>query len=97
MVTSSGRCSTRIYFRVSLLLIYFNDRSIDIISTVKLFANDASLFAIIHDTKTTAYELNKNLQKMAEWADQWKMSFNPDLNKQAQEVIFSRKMTKSSH
>ena len=25
------------------------------------------------------------------------MSFNPDLNKQAQEVVFSRKMTKSSH
>ena len=25
------------------------------------------------------------------------MSFNPDLNKQAQEVSFSRKMTKSSH
>ena len=25
------------------------------------------------------------------------MSFDPDLNKQAQEVIFSRKMTKSSH
>ena len=25
------------------------------------------------------------------------MSFNPDQNKQAQEVIFSRKITKSSH
>ena len=25
------------------------------------------------------------------------MSFNPDLNKQAQEVIFSRKLNKSSH
>ena len=25
------------------------------------------------------------------------MSFNPDLNKQAQEVIFSRKLKKSSH
>ena len=25
------------------------------------------------------------------------MSFDPDLNKQAQEVIFSRKTTKSSH
>ena len=24
------------------------------------------------------------------------MSFNPDLNKQAQEVVFSRKLTKSS-
>ena len=38
------------------------------------------------------------MNKIAEWAHQWKMSFNPDLNKQAQEVIFSsRKMTKSSH
>ena len=37
------------------------------------------------------------MQKTAEWAHQWKMSFNPDLNKKAQEVIFSRKMTKSSH
>ena len=25
------------------------------------------------------------------------MSFNPDLNKQAEEVIFSRKLNKSSH
>ena len=38
-----------------------------------------------------------DLQKIAEWTHQWKMSFNPDLNKQAQEVIFSRKMIKSSH
>ena len=29
-------------------LIYINDLSIDIISTVKLFANDKSLFSIIH-------------------------------------------------
>ena len=63
---------------------------------IELFADDTSLF-IIHDAKTTAYELNKDLQKIAEWAHQWKMTFNPDLNKQAQEVIFSRKMTKSSH
>ena len=62
-----------------------------------MFADDTSLFSIIHDAKTTAYELNKDLQKIAEWAHQWKMSFNPHLNEQAQEVIFSRKMTKSSH
>ena len=78
-------------------LIYINDLSADITSTVKLFADDTSLFSIIHDAKTTAYALNKDFQKLAEWAHQWKMSFNPDLNKQAQEVIFSRKMTKSSH
>ena len=28
---------------------------------------------------------------------QWKMSFNPDRSKQAQEVIFSRKLKKGSH
>ena len=43
-----------------LFLIYINDQSIDITSTVKLFADDTSLFPIIHDVKTTAYELNKD-------------------------------------
>ena len=47
-------------------LIYINDLSVDIISTVKLFAVDTSLFSIIHDAKTTPYELNKGLQKIAE-------------------------------
>ena len=51
-------------------LIYINDLSIDIISTVKLFAGDTSLFSIIHDAKTRAYELNKDLWKIAEWAHQ---------------------------
>ena len=78
-------------------LIYINDLSVNITSTVKLFADDTSLFSNIHDPKITAYELNKDLHKIAEWAHQWKMSFSSDLNKQAQEVIFSRKMTKSSH
>ena len=31
----------------------------------------------------------------SEWAYQWKMSFNPDISKQAQEVIFSRKAVKA--
>ena len=75
-------------------LVYINDLSIDIISTVKLFTDDTSPFSITNDAMTTTYELNKDLQKATEWAYQWKMSFNPDLNKQAQDVIFSRKMTK---
>ena len=52
---------------------------------------------MVHDDKTSAYRLNKDLQKISEWSYQWKMSFNPDLNKQAQEVIFSRKTVKSSY
>ena len=33
----------------------------------------------------------------SDWAYQWKMSFNPDLSKQAQEVIFSRKASRVDH
>ena len=31
------------------------------------------------------------------WAYQWKMSFNPDVSKQDQEVIFSKKTSKPFH
>ena len=33
----------------------------------------------------------------SDWAFQWKMSCNPDPSKQAQEVIFSRKLKNVSH
>ena len=36
------------------------------------------------------------MKKISESAYEWKISCNPDLNKQAQEVIFSRKLNKSS-
>ena len=32
--------------------------------------------------------------KISNWAFQWKMKFNPDTNKQAQEIIFSGKINK---
>ena len=35
--------------------------------------------------------------KISNWAFQWKMRFNPDPNKQAQEVIFSRKINNIDH
>ena len=35
-----------------------------------------------------------NLERISNWATQWKMNFNLDTTKQAQEVIFSRKVKK---
>ena len=78
-------------------LIYINDSSENIESTVKLFADDTSLFSVVHDNNTSAEVLNRDLQKISEWALKWKMSFNPDVSKQAQEVIFSRKQAKTVH
>ena len=80
-----------------LFLIYTNDLSKGLSSNAKLFADDTSLFSVIHDSNTSARELNNDLAKINRWAFQWKMSFNPDPKKQAQEVIFSRKSKATSH
>ena len=55
------------------------------------------LFLMWLMTNTSANELNNDLKKVSNWAFQWKMSFNPDPNKLAQEVIFSRKLKKVAH
>ena len=38
-----------------------------------------------------------SLLNIQDWAYQWKMSFNPDRTKQAQEIIFSRKKNATTH
>ena len=65
-------------------------------SNAKLFADDTSSFSVIHDSNTSALELNNDLAKINRQAFQWKMSFNPDPKKQAQEVIFSLKSKATS-
>ena len=80
-----------------LFLIYINDLSDNLSSNVKLFADDTSLFSVTHDVNVSVRELNDDVTKISNWALQWKMSFNPDVNKQAQEVIFSRKTKGDIH
>ena len=69
-------------------LVYINDLSDNLLSAVKLFADDTLSFSAVNDSNISANELNKDLQKISEWAYKRKMSFNPDLNKQVQEVTF---------
>ena len=76
---------------VLLFLIYINDLSENLVSHPKLFADGISVFWYL-----SAKNLNDDLNRINNWAFQWKMSFNPDPNKQTQEVIFSRKIRKSS-
>ena len=74
-----------------LFLIYLNDLSEGLTSLCKIFADDTSLSSKVHNINKSANELNANLEKISQWAYQWKMQFNADPNKQANEVIFSRK------
>ena len=75
-------------------LIYINDR---LNSEVKLFADNTSLFSIVNCVNTSASTLNSDLLKIQDWAYQWKMSFNQDRTKQAQEIIISRKKNTTTH
>ena len=78
-------------------MIYINDLLDNLISNSELFADDTSLFSVINDKHLSANKLNQDLNRINNWAFQWKMSFNPDPSKQAQDVIFSRKLLKSTH
>ena len=80
-----------------LFLIYINDLSDNLTSNAKLFADDTSLFSVVHSVNTSAKELTDYLKKVNDWVFHWKISFNPDPSKQAQKVIFSRKSKKSNH
>ena len=75
-----------------MFLIYINDLSDNLASNPKLFADDTSLFSVVKNVNASNIDLNNDLKKIGEWAFQWKMSFNPDPTKQAQELIFSRKV-----
>ena len=80
-----------------MFVIYINDLSNELSSNLRLFADDTSLFSVVQDTNLLANALNNDLLKINNWAYQWKISFNPDPSKQAQEVIFSRKVKKPSY
>ena len=78
-------------------MIYINDLTEGLTTNVKLFADDTSLFSVVHDTQTSANDLNKDLKITNNWVFQWKMNFNPDPTKQAHEVIFSRETKEIYH
>ena len=80
-----------------LFLVYINDLEKNIKSNVKFFADDTMLYSIVKDPVLTASDLNHDLAAIHQWAYQWKMEFNPDPTKQANEVLFSCKKTPPNH
>ena len=61
-----------------LFLIYINDDLAGELLNSKQFESDTSLFPVVYNVKTSAYEVNNDLVKFNEWAYQGKMSFNSD-------------------
>ena len=70
-----------------LFILYMNDITEDIESDILIFADDTSLFATGSDPAETAAILNRDLEKIANWADRWKVTFNAGKSK---DIIYSQ-------
>ena len=55
------------------------------------------LLSIANNINVSTEEINNDLKRISEWGYQWKMMFNSDIARQAQEFIFSRKIVKLFH
>ena len=66
-------------------------------SLCKMFSDYTSLFSKVYDIHKSASKVNDDLEKICYWTYQWKMQFNPDPNKQGNEVIFSQKQVQITY
>ena len=77
-----------------LFLLYINDIVENINSSIRLFADDTTLYIKVDNPGQAAYQLNSDLDKIHQWANQWLVTFNPS---KSETVIFSRKHNKPNH
>ena len=59
-----------------LFLIYINDIVNELQASVRLFADDTSLYIIVENPNTAATILNHDLNRIDTWAAQWLVDFN---------------------
>ena len=74
-----------------LFLVYINDLPDNIKSVMRLFADDSFLFTKVEGIDRIQEKIEEDLATTGRWAYQWKLVFNPDITKQAVEIIFSVK------
>ena len=79
-----------------LFLIHINDLPDGLTSICKIFADDTSLFSKVLNINESANDFIFDLEKIGQWAYQWKIQFNSNPNKQAYEAIFSWKSNSSN-
>ena len=69
-------------------IFYAVDLSDSLTINARFFADDVLLFSVVDDMNLSGTKLNNDLNKVNASPNQWNIIFNPDLNKQAQDVIF---------
>ena len=79
------------------MCLYINDLTVDLRYDVILSADDTSLSTIVENASDAAIDLNHDLDLIQQCSLQWRMSFNPYPQKQAVEMLFSRKHIAIDH
>ena len=77
-----------------LFLLYINDIVTDIRSTIRLFADDTSLYICVDDPDLAAHCLNSDMDIISEWARRWLVTFNPS---KTESLLISRKTNSPYH
>ena len=80
-----------------VFLIYIFDLQVGLTSMSKIFADVTFLFSKVIDKIGSNSQLNSDFANISKWGFQWKISFNPDPNKQAIEVHISNKHDKENY
>ena len=75
-------------------LIFINDIVTEVGCSIKLFADDTSIYVIIENAQMDAHNLNENLTKIHNWSEQWLVHFNPQ---KTEALLISRKQLKINH
>ena len=77
-----------------LFLIYINDLVSNIGCSIRLFADDTSLYIVVECPNTAANLLNSDLQTINKWADDWLVIFNAI---KTLSMVISRKLIRTLH
>ena len=94
---SSSRCPSRFRSGSISFSSLYQSLPNELKPNEKLFADDTSLFTIVKHRQESADVLNDDLSLISQWDFNCKMLINPDTNKPAQEVLFSRKKKTQNH
>ena len=71
-----------------LFFIYINDITNVVNSSIRLFADDTTIYIQVEDAASATDTLNLDLQEMESWSHRWLVSFNPSKTKS---MIISKK------
>ena len=75
-------------------VIFINDIVTEIHSSIKLFADDTSLYFIVDNPRESAITLNNDMATIHAWSTKWLVNFNP---KKTETMTITRKINKLFH